>query len=143
MSPEKPNRLRRQIEVNGRWGRDNDAKINDKALKKALKSIPSVANLSMPSVGSIANLASKSYMDLHRLGSAENVASLATISVAPAQGGSGFGAKGSALQAEIDYQRQQDKKYAASGKVTTHAPRSFSDPLRPSPTLALPPRPSL
>jgi len=30
--------------------------------------------------------------------------------------GSGFGAKGSALQAEIDYQRVQAKKYAASGK---------------------------
>ena len=34
----------------------------------------------------------------------------------PALSGSGFGAKGSALTAEIEYQRTQAKKYLASGK---------------------------
>merc|ERR1719183_1093408 len=40
----------------------------------------------------------------------------AITTVASASDGSGFGAKGSKLTAEIDYQREQARKYAATGK---------------------------
>lgn len=85
----------------------------DTALEQLLQHAKSAGDLQVQLTPSLS--------EVHAASSVSTLSTATTAATAApdpelALSGSGFGAKGSDLQAEVDYQREQAKKYKASGK---------------------------